>query len=420
MRSILLLLIFSNLFTSISFAAIEITSASDLLKLMNQTAPFNDWSAEYILTADIDMSGYDNTSTPLPTAPIGNSSSNFYGIFNGQGYSISNISINGSNYVGLFGYIGIGARVYSLNIYNINITGYSHIGGFCGVNKGQINNCSVSGNVLERGGNSRNRYIGGFCGYNTNTGTISNSLSDVYLTNVVDENWSEEFGGFCGYNAGTILNSVSNGNISINKYCSNACDWRAGGFCGINKSGNISNCIATGDIYGDTHVGGFCGENQYGTISNCMSTGDAIGNENVGGFCGRNYQGTIEYSYSIGKPSGNSYIGGFVGYFYSPSVFLCNYWGFEGADLPDTGVGDFTNDMIEELDPADFSIQENFQCFDFNNVWIMGSNVLDNSANIPLLRSLNTVIPTLTEWAVIIFIGLLAGVGGWFLWKRFA
>jgi hypothetical protein len=27
-------------------------------------------------------------------------------------------------------------------------------------------------------------------------------------------------------------------------------------------------------------------------------------------------------------------------------------------------------------------------------------------------------IPTLTEWAVIIFIGLLAGVGGWFVWRR--
>ncbi len=34
----------------------------------------------------------------------------------------------------------------------------------------------------------------------------------------------------------------------------------------------------------------------------------------------------------------------------------------------------------------------------------------------PVLTSLT--IPTLTEWAVIIFIGLLAGVGGWFMWRR--
>jgi len=30
----------------------------------------------------------------------------------------------------------------------------------------------------------------------------------------------------------------------------------------------------------------------------------------------------------------------------------------------------------------------------------------------------NPPVPTLSEWAVIIFIGLLAGVGGWFVWKR--
>jgi hypothetical protein len=30
----------------------------------------------------------------------------------------------------------------------------------------------------------------------------------------------------------------------------------------------------------------------------------------------------------------------------------------------------------------------------------------------------NPPVPTLGEWAVIIFIGLLAGVGGWFVWRR--
>jgi hypothetical protein len=32
----------------------------------------------------------------------------------------------------------------------------------------------------------------------------------------------------------------------------------------------------------------------------------------------------------------------------------------------------------------------------------------------------NPPVPTLSEWAVIIFIGLLAGVGGWFVWRRMA
>jgi hypothetical protein len=32
----------------------------------------------------------------------------------------------------------------------------------------------------------------------------------------------------------------------------------------------------------------------------------------------------------------------------------------------------------------------------------------------------NPPVPTLTEWAVMIFIGLLAGVGGWFVWRKIA
>jgi uncharacterized repeat protein (TIGR01451 family) len=38
-------------------------------------------------------------------------------------------------------------------------------------------------------------------------------------------------------------------------------------------------------------------------------------------------------------------------------------------------------------------------------------NTQDNITN-------NAIVPTLSEWAVILFIGLLAGIGGWFVWRR--
>jgi hypothetical protein len=46
-----------------------------------------------------------------------------------------------------------------------------------------------------------------------------------------------------------------------------------------------------------------------------------------------------------------------------------------------------------------------------------------NDYQYPMLRAQHLdsiIVPTLSEWAVIIFIGLLAGVGGWFVWRRMA
>ena len=40
---------------------------------------------------------------------------------------------------------------------------------------------------------------------------------------------------------------------------------------------------------------------------------------------------------------------------------------------------------------------------------------------VPLLRALlkyGNIVPTLTGWAIIIFVALLCSVGGWFIWRR--
>ncbi len=47
----------------------------------------NDLSGHYILTSDIDMTG-------LNFSPIGNNSTPFSGIFDGNGHTISNLTIN--------------------------------------------------------------------------------------------------------------------------------------------------------------------------------------------------------------------------------------------------------------------------------------------------------------------------------------
>jgi hypothetical protein len=64
-----------------------------------------------------------------------------------------------------------------------------------------------------------------------------------------------------------------------------------------------------------------------------------------------------------------------------------------------------------------WSIDDIYQ-IEFNTVLdptnqVCECNTQDNTTN-------NAIVPTLSEWAVILFIGLLAGIGGWFVWKRFA
>ena len=66
-------------------------------------------SAAYELVAHIDLARYANWQ------PLGNRSNPFTGRFNGQGHIISNLSIDGNQYAGLFGYI-VGATLSNLSL----------------------------------------------------------------------------------------------------------------------------------------------------------------------------------------------------------------------------------------------------------------------------------------------------------------
>jgi len=112
-------------------------------------------------------------------------------------------------------------------------------------------------------------------------------------------------------------------------------------------------------------------------------------------------------------------VGGFLGNYVSGTLTCC-FWGFEGSTLDDIGNnGDDAN--ITQLTPLELQNPSNFSCFDFENTWVSGTDVSPFDYLSPLLRvfvNQNNIIPTLTEWAVITFVVLLAGVGGWFVWRR--
>ena len=62
--------------------------------------------------ADIDLSSVENWE------PIGNDSTKFTGIFDGNGHVIKNMTINrpDTNYVGLFGYTDSGSEIKNIGL----------------------------------------------------------------------------------------------------------------------------------------------------------------------------------------------------------------------------------------------------------------------------------------------------------------
>jgi len=110
----------------------------------------------------LEGAGYNSSSFWLP---IGNSTNNFYGKFDGNGKVISNLKINrpSEDYVGLFGVFhgGFNCEIKNLGVTidaSASVKGNQWVGGLIGTNAGTIFNCYVSGSVEGVG------YVGGFAG----------------------------------------------------------------------------------------------------------------------------------------------------------------------------------------------------------------------------------------------------------------
>ena len=103
----------------------QIGNPGDWQELMTTSA---DWSSSFILTADIDLAGVTLT-------PVGNGSTQFNGVFDGNGHMVSHLTITGKDYLGLFGQLDSWAEVKNLGVVDVNITGSrDYVGGLVGVN----------------------------------------------------------------------------------------------------------------------------------------------------------------------------------------------------------------------------------------------------------------------------------------------
>ncbi|MCL1977751.1 MAG: peptidoglycan DD-metalloendopeptidase family protein [Candidatus Bathyarchaeota archaeon] len=248
--------------TSVVYTAISTASELDAIR--------NNLVRNYVLVANIDMTGINWT-------PIGTSTLPFVGILDGNGFEISNLTVNlpAQSYVGLFGYNK--GTVKNLKLKDINITGKDYTGGLIGYNNGIIDNCAVMGDSSVTGGGC----TGGFMGFNTN-GRVTGSRAASAVSG------STKSGGFVGStNIGTIEKCFATGNVSATGVYS-------GGFAGYLDSYTvIEKCGASGNVTSTkTDAGGFAGYLLNGTLlKNCFSVGSAAGTGNVSGFLGSVYSG---------------------------------------------------------------------------------------------------------------------------------
>jgi len=216
--------------------------------------------------------------------PIGNSTTDFTGRYDGNKFKISNLYINRptADTIGLFGRVS-GNLIEDIGLINVEIKGKNNVGSLVG-------------------------WKGG----------TNSSIRRCYSTGVVEG--SDDVGGLIGYNTGATNNSVIRDSYST---CNVTGTTNVGGFIGRNDftptesgTGTIRGCYSTGIVTGTTNVGGFNGFTDKATVTQCYSVGSVTGTTNVGGFIGNSAGGTITVCYwdtetsdQISSAGGNGVIG---------------------------------------------------------------------------------------------------------------
>ena len=285
----------------------QIATAEDLM-LMGDSP--EDYNKHFILTDDIDLDPslpgckvFDKAviAPPISLDTEGHfQGTPFTGVFDGNGHTILHLTIQGQDYLGLFGYLESGTQIKNLAVVDVNITS--------------------SGN-----------FVGGLAGSNS-----GGSITTSYSTGAVSGS-SYYVGGLVSANGGSVAHCYSTCKVSGEKYY-------VGGLVGNNYHGTVTACYSTGMVSGTSSVGGLVGYNS-ATLTYCYSTGTATGNGRVGGLVGGNHEGDVIQCYSTGAVSGGQNVGGLMGTNDGP-VSAC-FWDIQtsGQVASAGGTGKTTAEM---------------------------------------------------------------------------
>jgi len=173
----------------------------------------------------------------------------FRGTYDGQGHTVSGITVtrtgntSADKYIGLFGYIYEGT-VQNVVLASSTFTGYNYVGGIAGeISWGTVRNCRVESSVTIKVGNSPAENFGGVVGYFHGSGAL-------------------------------MTGCVSAATIENNGLTCNDC----GGISGDVQYNTLKDCLYIGtSVTGTGYVGSIAGSTISATISNNYYTAISLG-----------------------------------------------------------------------------------------------------------------------------------------------
>ncbi len=219
---------------------VEIKNVQDLKNITLNPAGI------YMLKANIDLQGED-------WIPLGTEQSPFTGWLFGNGFKISNLTVTGKKYGGLFAFNE--GRLVGLTVENATLiaenVGGATLGTFAAVNRGSILNCTLEGDVFLKLSIARvvddfnahfedyAGYAGGFAGENASRGEISKCNMDASIVFTLTHSMQ---------NTAQVDWRYYVLKMWKRDYAISLASFYAGGIAGINR-GVIASCGALGSTY---------------------------------------------------------------------------------------------------------------------------------------------------------------------------
>ena len=240
--------------------------------------------------------------------PVGDSTTAFTAIFDGNSNTINNLMIkrDSTKVVALFGTVDSSAQLKNLNLTNVNVYGKETVAALVGrLKQSSVENIAITGRVAAP------RTAAGVIGVSDNS-----QISKVSFV-------------------GRVKSSVNN----------------AGGIVSLSQSDTINQAFHIGPVSGTTSIGGIAGSSG-SAMSDVFSAGSISGTDSVGGIVGYMNNASLERSFSVSNVSGNSNVGAIIGHGY--------YSGFSSSYLSDlvsvnaVGGGDIV-DTSTVLTAAEFT-----------------------------------------------------------------
>ncbi len=264
-------------------------------------------TVHYISTPDdlltMNDTGYYELTGNIDLAGIEWQSKDFFGVLNGKGYAIQNMSFvgtanEGASMFGLFGTVS--GVIQDLHLKNVMVVVKSDnpnimFGGFAAQAKSALLvGCTVDENSYI---NFPGNYVGGIVGYADAT------IKDCVNYAVIGGN--NHVGGIAGQCEGSITNCQNYGAVSGND--------SVGGIVG-NLCGRVADCQNRGTVKGYSNTGGIAGVNSSelgSTVENCQNYGAITAENSCGGIvCGNH--GIIRNCQNFGNITATGSVGGIV------------------------------------------------------------------------------------------------------------